>query len=234
MSARSYANVTSAPMSTAMLADPLTLKLYDAQATLSLRPTASGKLLRNPRRTCCGGDVTIVVFEIEAVSAGSALHAHEPSTMDGAIHVSQPSNPHRLHAPGRFVIAMPPLNLVSPCCRSSTSAPRTGKRDATRTLQPSRACARREPRGHGTLCRGSRSSRAVEAPCLRGDELGHRWVTRRWHMVRRHWHIPALTPSVHDRPVAEPLVAHSDDAVPPLAAASYDPARVFYFGESAL
>jgi GNAT superfamily N-acetyltransferase len=33
---------------------------------------------------------------------------------------------------------------------------------------------------------------------------------------------------------AIPLVAHSDDVVPPLAAAGYDPARVFYFGESVL
>ncbi|HEU4730045.1 MAG TPA: GNAT family N-acetyltransferase [Kofleriaceae bacterium] len=33
---------------------------------------------------------------------------------------------------------------------------------------------------------------------------------------------------------AMPLVAHSDDVVPPLAAAGYDPARVCYFGESVL
>ncbi|HET7502612.1 MAG TPA: GNAT family N-acetyltransferase [Kofleriaceae bacterium] len=33
---------------------------------------------------------------------------------------------------------------------------------------------------------------------------------------------------------AMPLGAHSDDVVPPLAAAGYDPARVCYFGESVL
>ncbi len=33
---------------------------------------------------------------------------------------------------------------------------------------------------------------------------------------------------------AMPLTAHSDDVVPALAAAGYDPARVFYFGESVL
>lgn len=33
---------------------------------------------------------------------------------------------------------------------------------------------------------------------------------------------------------AMPLAIHSDDVVPPLAAAGYDPARVFYFGESVL
>jgi GNAT superfamily N-acetyltransferase len=33
---------------------------------------------------------------------------------------------------------------------------------------------------------------------------------------------------------ALPLGTHSDDVVPPLAAAGYDPARVFYFGESVL
>ena len=33
---------------------------------------------------------------------------------------------------------------------------------------------------------------------------------------------------------AMPLLVHSDDVVPPLRAAGYDPARVFYFGESVL
>jgi GNAT superfamily N-acetyltransferase len=33
---------------------------------------------------------------------------------------------------------------------------------------------------------------------------------------------------------AMPLTTHSDDVAPPLAAAGYDPARVFYFGESVL
>lgn len=33
---------------------------------------------------------------------------------------------------------------------------------------------------------------------------------------------------------AMPLVQHSEDVVPPLAAAGYDPARVYYFGESVL
>lgn len=33
---------------------------------------------------------------------------------------------------------------------------------------------------------------------------------------------------------AMPLVQHSDEVVPPLAAAGYDPARVYYFGESVL
>ena len=33
---------------------------------------------------------------------------------------------------------------------------------------------------------------------------------------------------------AMPLTAHSDDVVPPLAQAGYDPARVYYFGESVL
>ena len=33
---------------------------------------------------------------------------------------------------------------------------------------------------------------------------------------------------------AMPLTAHTDDVAPPLAAAGYDPARVYYFGESVL
>jgi GNAT superfamily N-acetyltransferase len=33
---------------------------------------------------------------------------------------------------------------------------------------------------------------------------------------------------------ALPLTAHSDEVVPPLAAAGYDPATVYYFGESVL
>lgn len=33
---------------------------------------------------------------------------------------------------------------------------------------------------------------------------------------------------------ALPLLAHGDDVVPPLARAGYDPARVYYFGESVL
>lgn len=33
---------------------------------------------------------------------------------------------------------------------------------------------------------------------------------------------------------AMPLITHSDDVVPPLVAAAYDPRRVFYFGESVL
>jgi GNAT superfamily N-acetyltransferase len=33
---------------------------------------------------------------------------------------------------------------------------------------------------------------------------------------------------------AMPLVGHSDDVVPPLAAAGFDPATVYYFGESVL
>src|SRR5690606_6080213 len=57
-SARSYENATSAPMSTARFALPLTLKAYDAHVTASLRLSEIGNAVRNPRRTCSGGGLT--------------------------------------------------------------------------------------------------------------------------------------------------------------------------------
>lgn len=68
MSARSYENTRFAPMSTVMPPDPLIVKLYEAHGTLPLRPSENGNPARNPRRTCCGGDTTMVLFTLMLLS----------------------------------------------------------------------------------------------------------------------------------------------------------------------